>query len=89
MSSQKTDQILKMLKKDYKLLEKVDNLVAITLTYNPKFRNYAGMAAQVLNLLAVKNINMLECLTTYSEFVLYISKTESERAIQTLQKLVL
>jgi aspartokinase len=61
------------------------DLAAVLLEYDPDYRNYYGMAAQVLMSLANNRINMLECATTYSELIIYISQDQSQKCIEVLQ----
>jgi hypothetical protein len=56
------------------------------LKYDPKFRDYPGMASQVLNALSINSITMIECLTTYSEFIIYINQQEANKAIEIFTK---
>lgn len=85
VSSSKKEAVKKLLK-EQSLAHEVENLAVITLKYDPRFRDYPGIAAQVLNLLSIKNINMVEALTTYSEFTIYIQQDNAQKAIQTLQE---
>lgn len=66
---------------ELELVTQENDLAAITLEYSSQYRNYSGMAAQILNALAVANINMVECLTTYSEFTIYIDQQEAQKTI--------
>lgn len=69
----------------FKLILKETDLSALTIKYNPNFRNYPGMGVQVLNLLAVNSITFVECLTTYSEFIIYIKQDLANRALEVLK----
>ena len=70
----------------FKLILKENDLSALTLKYDPDFRNYPGMGSQVLNLLAINSISFVECLTTYSEFTIYIKQDLVNRAMEVLKE---
>jgi len=69
----------------FKLILKENDLSVLTLKYDPDFRNYSGMGSQVLNLLAINSISFVECLTTYSEFIIYIKQNLANRAMEVLK----
>lgn len=69
----------------FKILLKEDGLSALILKYDPDFRNYPGMGSQILNALAVNSITFVECLTTYSEFIIYIKQDLANRAMEVLK----
>ena len=71
---------------NFELVLEETGLSAITLKYDYKFRNYPGMASQVLNLLAINSIIFVECLTTYSEFIIYIKQEYTDKTINLLRK---
>jgi aspartokinase len=66
-------------------LEIQPNLAAIILEYDPHFRNYYGMAAQVLMTIANNRVNMLECATTYSEFIIYIDQSQANDCLEVIK----
>ena len=70
----------------FKLTLKENDLSVLTLKYDPDFRNYPGMGSQVLNLLAINSISFVECLTTYSEFIIYIKQDLANRAMEVLKE---
>jgi hypothetical protein len=63
-----------------------NNLSALTIKYNPEFRNYPGMGSQILNALGLNSITFVECLTTYSEFVIYIKQDLASKAMEVLKE---
>ena len=85
ISSSRVNLVEKHLK-DSTLIIKEANLSALILKYDPDFRNYPGMGVQVLNLLAVNSITFVECLTTYSEFIIYIQQDLANRAMEVLKE---
>jgi hypothetical protein len=66
----------------FKTILKEEGLSALILKYDPDFRNYPGMGSQILNALAVNSITFVECLTTYSEFIIYIKQDLANRAME-------
>lgn len=70
----------------FKLILKENDLSVLTLKYDPDFRNYPGMGAQVLNLLSINSISFVECLTTYSEFIIYIKQDLANKAMEVLKE---
>ncbi|GAB4143255.1 MAG: hypothetical protein OHK0017_00400 [Patescibacteria group bacterium] len=85
VSSSKVDVVKKCLA-ELNLLCEENKLSALMLKYDPSYRQYSGMASQILNSLAVNSITMVECLTTYSEFIIYIKQDQANRAIDLLTK---
>lgn len=79
-------QIVQNQMTNLELILKEDNLCALVLKYNPEFRNYPGMGSQVLNVLAINSIIFVECLTTYSEFIIYIKQDFANTAVEVLKK---
>lgn len=85
VSSNQLDLVKNQMTK-FKLILQEDQLSALVLKYNPSFRNYPAMASQVLNCLAINSIIFVECLTTYSEFIIYIKQDFANRAVEVLKK---
>lgn len=78
--------IIKNCLKDFELILQEERLSALVLKYDSKFRNYPGMGSQILHALAVNSIIMVECLTTYSEFIIYIKQAEANKAVELLSR---
>jgi hypothetical protein len=70
----------------FKIILQENNLSALTIKYNPEFRNYPGMGSQILNALALNSITFVECLTTYSEFIIYIKQDLASKAMEVLKE---
>jgi len=85
VSSQKVDLVKRQMKDFTILLEEV-NLSALILKYDYKYRNFPGMGSQILNCLALRSISFVECLTTYSEFIIYIKQDLANQAIEVLKE---
>jgi hypothetical protein len=69
---------------DFDLMHEEKQLSAIILKYDSKYRNYVGMGSQILNALAISSITIIECLTTYTGFIIYINQIEANKAIEIL-----
>jgi hypothetical protein len=85
VSSNQLD-LVKNQMQNFDLILQENDLSALVLKYNPEFRNYTGMGSQVLNVLAINSIVFVECLTTYSEFIIYIKQDFANRAVEVLKK---
>jgi hypothetical protein len=85
VSSNQLD-LVKNQMQNFDLILQENNLSALVLKYDPDYRNYPGMASQILNLLAINSIILVESLTTYSEFIIYIKQDFANRAVEVLKK---
>ena len=85
VSNQKVDSVKKQMK-DFSLILEEVNLSALILKYDYRYRNFPGMGSQILNCLAVRSISFVECLTTYSEFIIYIKQDLANQAIEVLKE---
>jgi len=78
-------ELVKKQMRSFDLLLEEKNLTAIILEYDAKFRNFPGMGSQILSCLAQNSINMIECITTYSKFIIYIKQDLANLAIEALK----
>jgi|688.fasta_scaffold148353_3 hypothetical protein len=85
VSSNQLD-LVKNQMQNFGLILQENDLSALVLKYDPEYRNYPGMASQILNLLAINSIILVESLTTYSEFIIYIKQDFANRAVEVLKK---
>lgn len=71
---------------DEKILEVVDNLVSISLTYSKDFLFTPGILYDVSRFLAWENINAIDIILTKTEFSLIIDKKDLIRCYMTLSR---
>ena len=85
VSSNQTD-IVKAGMNGFDLILQENQLAAINIKYDPNFRNYPGMANQILSCLAVNSINMIECFTTHCELIIYINQRLANQVLEILNQ---
>jgi aspartokinase len=74
--------------KDEKVLNKESNLVALTIIFSDDFIHTPGIVFQIVRRLAWDNINIFEIISTLTELTFIISKKDSMRAYEVLEKIV-
>ena len=71
-----------------KILEKITDLVALTIVFDGDFFNTPGITYQILQALAWKSINILEIISTLTELTLVIHRADSIKSYEVLHELV-
>lgn len=65
----------------------LDNLVGISLSFSSKYISEPNIIYAILNKLAVKRINIIEIVSTYTELSVIIEKSEMQKALNQLKDL--
>jgi aspartokinase len=71
-----------------RVLNKQLNLVALTIVFSDDFIHTPGITYQVLQVLAWKNINLLEIISTLTELTVVIEKKDSIKSYEVLHELL-
>ena len=69
---------------DEKVLETVDDIVSISLTYSKEFLFIPGVLYDIVRLLAWENINIIDIILTSTEMSIIIAKKDLMRCYETL-----
>jgi hypothetical protein len=72
-----------------KLLSRYDGLSAIILSLTPQTVNAPGIYYLILKLLAWEDLNVVEVVSTYTEFIILLNDRDIDRAFSTLRSLLL
>lgn len=80
------DKLLDLLS-DEKILNVVEDLVAISLTYSKDFMFVPGILYNVLRFLTWENINIVGIIMTQKELSLIVSRTDAMKCYNTLERL--
>ncbi|MBD3245053.1 MAG: hypothetical protein GF335_03610 [Candidatus Moranbacteria bacterium] len=80
LDSQTMQKLKTKLKESKPVFQKKD-LTAITLRFPPKFINIPNLLYKLTQRLAVKNINIIEMISTFSEITYIVEKKDSQLAI--------
>lgn len=81
------ESLLKELKQE-KIINKESNLVALSLSFTKEFFNTPGIISTIVRKLSWENVNIYEIVSTLTELTFIISKKDSTKAYNRLQKLV-
>jgi len=81
------EQLLDMLSGE-KILNVVENLVVISLTYSKDFLFTPGIMYNVLRFVAWENVNIISIILTFQELSLVISRDDTVRCYNILERLV-
>ncbi|MBU3915660.1 hypothetical protein KKA14_09015 [bacterium] len=73
---------------DEAVLNKQLDLVALTIVFGEDFIHTPGITYQVLQVLAWKNINLLEIISTLTELTIVIEKNDSIKSYEVLHELL-
>ncbi|MDH7517203.1 MAG: hypothetical protein QHH19_02520 [Candidatus Thermoplasmatota archaeon] len=81
------EQLLDLLSEE-KILNVVENLVVISLTYSKDFLFTPGIMYNILRFVAWENINIISIILTFQELSLVISRDDTVRCYNILERLV-
>ncbi len=88
VTNQKYKEDLLDLLHDEKILDSLDDLVSVSLTYPMDFLHTPGIIYDISRFMAWENINIVDIIITKTELDLIISKEDLTRCYQTLGKYV-
>ena len=83
--SEKYRPLIKELTKDEEVLNKEDDLVALSLVFTGDFLQTPGIVYEAVRHLAWQQINVIEIVSTMNELTFVISREDSMRAFDVLQ----
>jgi len=83
--SEKYRPLIKELTKDEEILNKEDDLVALSLVFTGDFLQTPGIVYEAVRHLAWQQINVIEIVSTMNELTFVISREDSMRAFDVLQ----
>ncbi|HQB53872.1 MAG TPA: hypothetical protein PK909_00235 [Sphaerochaeta sp.] len=83
--SEKYRSLIKELTKDEEILNKEDDLVALSLVFTGDFLQTPGIVYEAVRHLAWQQINVIEIVSTMNELTFVISREDSMRAFDVLQ----
>ncbi|NQU98614.1 hypothetical protein HQ533_04035 [Candidatus Woesearchaeota archaeon] len=81
------NKILELLKEET-ISNIEENVVSLSLNFNPKFLHTPGVISNVVRMFAWENINILELITTSTEMTFILNKKDVMRAYNLLQGLI-
>jgi aspartokinase len=87
ITNQRSKEKLLSLLSEEKILNVVDNLVGISLTYTKDFMFAPGVLYNVLRFLAWENINIVGIIMTQKELSLIVSRDDAMKCYNTLERL--
>lgn len=76
------DEFLDLVGKEYKYRK--ENLSALVLKFSEEYADCPGFLLSVVEKMFIQNVNLIEVSSTFTELILYVEKTQSKLAFDTL-----